>query len=106
MKGKVVTARIDEHLSYEISFIKSNLGLDNTTSVLTYAIHALYTAISEQQAEKTSFEMFKELGLLGSFEGEQNLSSIYKDKISDIISKKHSMSQLSKLDRTKPKRNK
>lgn len=107
MKARIVTARMDEHLIYEIGFIKSFLGLDNTTSVLTHAIHALYTTVSEQQSQKTSFEMFKELGLLGSFEGEPDLSIRYKEEISDIISKKYSRAKLSKkLSKTKTKKRK
>jgi hypothetical protein len=90
MKTRVITARIDQYLNAEIEFLKSSLQLPNTTSVLTYAIHNLYESIKEEESQKSSLEMFEEKGLFGCFEGSPDLSTNYKNIISEVISKKHS----------------
>jgi hypothetical protein len=90
MKNRVLTARVSDTLHHEIEFLKSSLGLTNTTSVLTHAIHTLYEARKKNQVQKSSLEMFEEKGLIGCFEGAPDLSTNYKDEISEIIVRKHS----------------
>lgn len=96
MKARVITARINDTLNYEIEFLKASLGLANTTSVLTHAIHTLYTSTREKQSQKSSLEMFEEKGLMGCIEAAPNLSTTYKDKIPDFIMQKHSQPSKSK----------
>lgn len=84
MKTKVITARLDESLGREIEFLKSSLKLSNTTSVLSHAIHLLYTTTKKKQSKKSSLQLFEESGLLGCFEGPSDLSTSYKDEIVTI----------------------
>ena len=79
MKSRVITARLSEDLGYEIEFIKSTLNLANTTSVVTKAIHLLYTTTKNKQSAKSSLELFEESGLLGCIEAASDLSTGYKD---------------------------
>lgn len=90
MKTRIITARVDNYVNAEIEFLKSSLRLPNTTSVLTYAIHNLYETIKEEESQKSSLEMFEEKGLLGCFEGSPDLSTNYKNIISEVIDKKQS----------------
>lgn len=91
MKTKIITARINDYLIAEIEFLKTSLKLPNTTSVLTFAIHNLYESIKEEESKKSSLEMFEEKGLIGCFDGPSDLSTNYKNIISDVIKKKHSI---------------
>lgn len=95
MKARVITARIDENLNFEIEFLKSSLGLTSTTSVLSHAIHTLYSMTKEKQSKKSSLEMFEEKGLMGCMEGNPKLSVNYKNEMTSVISKKHSKPELS-----------
>lgn len=90
MRTKTITARIDDTVNNEIEYIKSSFGLTSTTSVLTYAIHILYTSMKEKQSQKSSLEIFEEEGLLGCINGKSDLSTKYKEEITDVILQKHS----------------
>lgn len=93
MKTRMITARLDQNLSQEIEFLKISLKLGNTTSVLTQAIHFLYTTTKEKQSKKSSLELFKESSLLGCIEGPSDLSTTYKDKILDMVQEKHTQNK-------------
>jgi hypothetical protein len=103
MKTRVITARLSEDLSCKIEFLKSSLNLTNTTSVVTQAIHLLYTTTKEKQSAKSSLERFEESDLLGSIEGASDLSTNYKEEISKVVQKKHAQKNTvrSKKSRTK-----
>ncbi len=78
MKTRVITVRLSDELSREIEFLKSSLDLDNTTSVVSQAIHFMYTTTKNEQPTKSSLQLFEESGLLGCIEGPQDLSTNYK----------------------------
>jgi hypothetical protein len=101
MKTRIITARINDALNTEIEFLKNSLRLPNTTSILTYAIHNLYKSIKEEQSQKSSLEMFEEKGLIGCFEGDSDLSTTYKNIISEVAERKHSRPHLSSKTRKK-----
>ena len=89
MKVRTITARITDIVNFEIEFLKSSLQLPNTTSVLTYAIHNLYETLKEEESQKSSLEMFEEKGLFGCIEAASDLSTTYKQEISEVIARKH-----------------
>lgn len=94
MKSRIITARIDNSVNAEIEFIKTSLRLTSTTSILKFAIHNLYKSIKEEKSKKSSLEMFEEKGLFGCFKGPTNLSTNYKNVLSEVIEKKHSQPHL------------
>ena len=106
MKTRVITARLSEDLSCEIEFLKSSLNLSNTTSIVTQAIHLLYTTTKKKQSAKSSLQLFEESGLLGCIEGASDLSTNYKEEISKAVQKKHEQKTVKpKKSRTKRERN-
>lgn len=105
MKARVITARLSEDVSREIEFLKSSLNLVNTTSVVTEAIHLLYTITKKKHSAKSSFQLFEESGLLGCIEGASDLSTSYKEEISKVIRQKHTQNK-AKLKNYKVKRGK
>lgn len=88
MKRRVITISLNEDLSCKIEFLKESLNLANTTSLVTQAIELLYTTTKQKQSEKSSLELFEESGLLGCIEGSSDLSTSYKDEISNRNTKK------------------
>ena len=90
MKRKVITARIDEQVFFQIEYLKRHLGDTNTTHILKEAVRHLYNDVKEQEAQKSPFELLEELNLIGCFEGEEDLSINYKNVLSQSLTKKHS----------------
>jgi hypothetical protein len=85
MKPRVITARLSQELNREIEFLKSSHNLTNTTSVIVQAIHLMYTATKKEQSAKSSLKLFEESGLLGCIEGASDLSTNYKEMITQGI---------------------
>lgn len=103
MKARIITARIDEQIIFQIDYIKRHLKADSTTQVLKTAVSSLYGAIKQQELQKSPFALLEELQLIGCFEGEQELSQIYKSDISDSLHKKHRSSPPKLLNKSKKK---
>lgn len=91
MTKKIITARIDEEVGHQIDFLKSYLGKQNTTYILTEAIKNLYLRLKEEEAKQSPFELLEKLNLIGCFEGEQSLSQNYKSELTKSLSQKHKM---------------
>ncbi len=89
MKIRTITARVTDKVNFEIEFLKSSLQLPNTTSVLTYAIHSLYQTLKDEESQKSSLEMFEEKGLFGCMEAAPDLSTTYKQEMTEVIARKH-----------------
>lgn len=96
MKTKIVTARINEQIGFEIEYLKRHLNVQSTTQVITEAVTNLYTYVKEKKSQKTPFELLEELHLIGCFEGEKGLSQTYKEEISNSLSKKYRPNKLKK----------
>lgn len=88
MVKKIITARINKDVDFQINFIKNHLGVESTTQVLTQAVNNLYDVIKEKEVKKNPFEILEELNLIGCFEGEKTLSENYKEELSDSLKSK------------------
>lgn len=86
---KIITARIDDQVGYQIEYLKQHLGIQSTTRILTEAIGSFYNDIKQEERQKTPFELLEELNLIGCFEGEKTLSKNYKKILSQSLAKKH-----------------
>ena len=85
-KKKIVTLRMTSELDRMVSELEKALSTTKT-EVITQAILDLYY----RQLGRGSrfFESFEKAGLVGCFEGERNLSSRYKDTLTEELAKKH-----------------
>lgn len=88
MKEKVITARIDNDVVYQIQYLKNRLGLKNTTSVLVEAIHHLYA--QAQIPNPDPFEGLEKAGLIGCIEGKGDSSTTYKETVMQYLEDKYS----------------
>ncbi len=96
MKTKLITARMDEQEIFQIEYLKKHLRSESTTQVLRNALNCLYQDVKQKEVKKTPFELLEELHLIGSFEGEKELSIDYKKKISKYVEQKHRSSKIKK----------
>lgn len=81
--------RYDDQIKKELDYIKSNLN-SNQSQAIKDAIHAFYKVLKTQEAAKRSSpDLLKESGFIGSFEANKNLSVTYKEDISKGLKKKH-----------------
>lgn len=89
VKNRTIHARIDEGTYEEIEFLKRDLGFDETTQVVSFALSHLFRERVEKRALKSPFERIEELELMGALKGPPDLSENYKSVITKSLSKKH-----------------
>ncbi len=81
--------RYGQDAKKELEFISSKLGL-NKSQAITEAIHLFYTTLKESnKKQKSSAEIFMESGFVGSAEDTELISTNYKEKFSNSLSKKN-----------------
>jgi hypothetical protein len=86
--GRTVSARLNEKTVWELEFLKSSMGVEKTTEILSEAIHYLYTMQSQKQQKRTAFDFLKESGFIGAVEGEESDSVDYKKYVTERTKKK------------------
>lgn len=88
MKAKIITARIDKQLDFQLEYLKRQFNTHNTTEILEKAISTLYNFEKEREAQKSPFELLDEQNLIGCFEGEKTLSTSYKKELTKSLKRK------------------
>ena len=89
MKNRTIQARIEDKAYEELEFLKKDLGMKETTQVISFALHHLFTERKKTRENKSPFEAMEELGLIGSFSGAPDLSENYKEVLINSLKKKH-----------------
>lgn len=89
MKHNTINARVGEKTAHQVDYLKEELNIDRT-AVIVKALDLLYRSVEEQKAKPSPFEAFDDLGLIGCFEGDADLSENYKTEIADSLNKKYS----------------
>lgn len=89
MKSKTLTARVNDQVMQELTYLQRKLGINSVTEVLTEAVHNYYKSVKQAEPQKSSAEIFKEMGLIGCCKGEPVPSTNYKDVLTDYLEKKH-----------------
>lgn len=95
MKSRTIQARIEDQTYEELEFLKKDLGMHETTQVVSFALHQLFKERKRNRAKKTPFEMMEELGLLGAVQGPSKLSETYKEKLKSSLQSKYSLGKTS-----------
>lgn len=72
----------------KISTIQKITG-KGLTEILRDAIDKYHQQVSKEPSSKNPLQIFTELGLVGCFEGEPDLSTNYKSVVKSYILKKH-----------------
>ena len=89
MKLKSISARIKDETAQKIDFLQKDLNLTQT-DVIVKAVEVLYVDVQKQKEKPSPFDVFEDLGLIGCFEGDSDLSENYKSEIQGYLDKKHS----------------
>lgn len=84
-----INARLDEKLSKDLQFLRKELGDTSITEVVKYSIQKLAQELRDSTKAKRQKQLWLESGFVGSFEGPENLSSNYKQYLSDILNEKY-----------------
>ena len=80
-----INARLDAKTKKKFSYITENTGANNST-VIKEAISHYYDLISEG---KHPARIFEKSGFIGCGEGGKDLSTNYKELLSEDLAKKH-----------------
>lgn len=89
MNGLRINARLDEKLSKDLHFLRKELGNKSITAVVKYSIQKLAQEVRDNTQAKRQKQLWLESGFVGGFEGPENLSSNYKQYLSDICDEKY-----------------
>lgn len=85
--------RCDQQIKSELLFIQ-NQQESTQSQAIKAAIHAYYLFLQEEERSKKSpVKIFKKSGYLGSFKGDRNLSTNYKEIISKGMKLKYGEKQ-------------
>jgi hypothetical protein len=84
-----INARLDEKLSKDLQFLRKELGNKSITAVVKYSIQKLAQELRDSTQAKRQKQLWLESGFVGGFEGPENLSSNYKQHLSDILDEKY-----------------
>lgn len=85
---RMVSFRLDEKTQRELEYIK--LALNGSQSlVVKEAIHAYYATLVAAEHHKSAADIFMDSGYIGSFKAEKDLSTNYKEKLTNDLEKKH-----------------
>lgn len=95
MKNKTIHARIGDQTFEELEYLKKDLGMPETTQVISFALHHLFSERQNRHAEKPLFERLEELDLIGSLSAPEELSESYKEVLTKSLTKKHSLRKAS-----------
>jgi hypothetical protein len=79
---------LEEEEVTKLSTIQKITGKD-LTDVLRTAIDRYHQQVNEATAQKSPLQIFAELGLVGCFEGEPDLSVNYKSVVKSYVLQKH-----------------
>ena len=94
MKKRTIQARIEDKTHEELEYLKKDLGMPETTQVLSFALHYLFRERKKKRSKNSPFEFMEELGLIGSIQSRVDLSDNYKEAIGKSLRKKHSLEKV------------
>ena len=90
---QTISFRFDAEVKKELDYIKSHINSSQSQAIKD-AIHAYYRHLQEQEEEKKSpQQLLKESGYIGSFKGRKNLSTTYKNDITNYLKTKHGIKE-------------
>ena len=88
-----INARLDEAAVNDLSFLRKELGDRSVTDVVKYSIKKAAQELRESTKAKRQKQIWLDSGFIGSFEGPEDLSSNYKQYLSDILDEKYPAEQ-------------
>lgn len=87
--AKRLNARLDEATASELARLVEQTG-HSVTDVIKSAIHNYHLALAEKSS-RSVFEAFTEAGFIGCADGPADLSTRYKEYLTDSLVEKHGL---------------
>lgn len=84
-----INARLDKEAASDLSFLRQELGDVSTTDVIKYSIKKVAQELRDNTKAKRQKQIWLDSGFIGGFEGPEDLSSNYKQYLSDIMNEKY-----------------
>lgn len=88
-KQNIIHARISDITRKEIEYLKVELGIDQTTAIIEFALHHIVTEYKNKSKQKSPFEALQGMNLIGSIDADPDLSENYKNVVQKGVGKKH-----------------
>lgn len=82
-----INARLDDATARELERLIEETG-DSVTDVIKSAIHCYHSTLAGK-ARRSVFELFSEAGLIGCASGPSDLSTHYKEYLTESLLEKH-----------------
>jgi hypothetical protein len=100
-KQNIIHARISETTRKEIEFLKVELGLEQTTAVIEFALHHIVSEYKKKIKRQSPFDILFGMDLIGSNDMDPDLSENYKKAIKKGLIKKHTGKKAKKIGKKK-----
>lgn len=84
----MVSLRLDKKTEKKLNYIKLTRN-ESQSLAIKAAIHAYYEILVLAESQKSSADIFRDSGYIGSFKAEKNLSTNYKKKLIIGLQGKH-----------------
>ncbi len=84
-----INARLDEQAANDLRFLRKELGDSSITSVVKYSIQKLAQELRDNTRAEQQNNIWLDSGFVGAFEGPENLSTNYKQYLSEILDEKY-----------------
>ena len=84
-----ITARLDEETERYLQKIRAVKGLETITDVLKFSLRETAENLEEGAKPGDQMKAFLASGFVGSFEGPEDLSTNYKQYISEYLDEKY-----------------
>lgn len=84
-----INARLDEQAANDLSFLRHELGETSITHVIKLSIRKLAEEVRDSTKAKHQKRIWLDSGYIGSFEGSEDLSTNYKQYLTDILDEKY-----------------
>lgn len=84
-----INARLDERASNDLQFLRKELGGSSITDAVKYSITKVAEELRDSSKAKHQKQVWLESGFVGGFEGPEDLSSNYKQHLTDILDEKY-----------------
>ncbi len=84
-----INARLDEKSANDLHFLQKELGDTSITDVVKYSIEKVAQELRSSNKAKRQKQVWLDSGFVGGFEGPEDLSSNYKEYLSEIMDEKY-----------------
>jgi hypothetical protein len=84
-----INARLDEQTSEDFQFLREELGAKTITEVLKYSLQQAAQDLRDKARARRQKQIWRDSGFIGAFDGPEDLSTNYKQYLTDMLDAKY-----------------